>query len=122
PLEAANGVRHEEMQRAAVRRANRHVGGGFTDGAVDLRMDALTKRHDVGPSHYVIRELGFAGLPKYNARCAGVIDAELAFEPCARRRLAAELEHDRMDTEPDVVDVGRGEPVRVTELHAAVDG
>ena len=47
PLQAADRMLDLEVQAAAVAAADRHVGRGFVDRRVDLRMDSIAKRDDI---------------------------------------------------------------------------
>ena len=89
---------------------------------VDDRVDAIAQRDHVGARDDLVGEFRFARLPEHDARRARVVDAELGLEAGARRRLAGELEHERMHAQVDARDVVRAQPVRVAQLHAAVDG
>ena len=76
------------------------------------RTDARPQGDEVGARHDCVGEFRLARLAEHDARRAGMVDAELALETRARRRLPGELEHQGMHLELDALDVGGDEPVR----------
>ena len=76
---------------------DRDVGRRLVDRVVDASR-ATRSRSAITSARatIVVGELGLAGLAEEDARGAGVVHAELALEPGARRLLAGELEHQRV--------------------------
>ena len=121
PLEAADRMRDEEVQRPAVGEGDGDVGGVFRDGASTVaRMrsrNAITSARD----DERVGEFGLARAAEQQTRRARVVDAELRLESSARRPFAGELEHQRVHFQIDARDGVGPQLVRVAQLHTAVD-
>src|SRR5205807_2941079 len=121
PFQAAYRMLDEGVQSPAVVAVDRDLRGVFADAAGDGGCDPLAQCDDVGTRDDGIGKLAFAGLPDNDCSRAGVIDAELAFKSIARRFLAGQLQHQRMDAQFDSLDVLRLQAMRLRNLYATVD-
>lgn len=98
---AANAVFYRFLERAPILERHRNVHLILMYASFDNGIDTIAQRNHTRVAHNGIAVRRLTALAQQDRRRAGMVDAELALQPCRGRSSAGEFQHQRMHFQSD---------------------